>query len=85
MQTLVREMRGIPLWLLREYLQEMGGTAVTDHLVQADGWTVRLTRMEPFRLGSLEVGQTRLDIEVEDQLADEFMQQFAKKTLRAGA
>ena len=43
-----------------------------------------MTRMEPFRPGSLVVGQTRLDIEIEDQLADEFMQQFAKKTLRGG-
>ncbi len=84
MQTIVREMRGIPLWLLREYLQEMGGTAIDDHFVQAAGWNVRLARMEPFRLGSLEVGQTRLDIEIEDQLADAFIQQFSKKTLRAG-
>jgi Domain of unknown function (DUF1952) len=84
MQTIVREMRGIPLWLLREYLQEMGGTAVDDHFVRADGWNVRLTCMEPFRLGSLEVGQIRLEIEIEDQLADDFMKQFAKKTLRAG-
>jgi hypothetical protein len=84
MQTIVREMRGIPLWLLREYLVEMGGTAVDDHLVQAAGWQVRLTRMEPFRLGSLSVGQTRLDIEIEDELVEPFMQQFSKKTLRAG-
>jgi hypothetical protein len=48
MQTIVREMRGIPLWLLREYLQEMGGTAVDDYSVQATGWNVRLTRMELF-------------------------------------
>ena len=85
MQTLVREMRGIPLWLLREYLEEMGGTAVDDHFVQAKGWNVRLTRLEPFRLGSLEVGQTRLEIEIEDQRVAEFMAQFDKKTLRAGA
>ena len=85
MQTLVREMRGIPLWLLREYLEEMGGTAVDDHFVQATGWNVRLTRLEPFRLGSLEVGQTRLEIEIEDQRVAEFMAQFDKKTLRAGA
>lgn len=77
-------MRGIPLWLLSEYLQEMGGTLIDEHQIQAEGWSVRLTRMEPFRLGSLVVGQTRLDIEVEDHLADEFMNQFAKKTLRAG-
>jgi hypothetical protein len=85
MQTIVREMRGIPLWLLREYLQELGGTAIDDGLVRAEGWSVRLTRMEPFRLGSLAVGQTRLDIEIEDQLADAFLEVFAKKTLRAGA
>ncbi|HZY41945.1 MAG TPA: DUF1952 domain-containing protein [Anaerolineae bacterium] len=85
MQTIVREMRGIPLWLLREYLQELGGTVLDDGLVRAEGWSVRLTRMEPFRLGSLAVGQTRLDIEIEDQLADAFLEAFAKKTLRAGA
>ncbi len=85
MQTIVREMRGIPLWLLREYLQELGGTTIDDGLVRAEGWSVRLTRMEPFRLGSLAVGQTRLDIEIEDQLADAFLEVFAKKTLRAGA
>jgi hypothetical protein len=84
MQTIVREMRGIPLWLLREYLQEMGGTAVDDYFVRADGWTVRLTRMEPFRLGSLEVGQTLLEIEIEDQLVEPFVEQLSKKTLRAG-
>lgn len=84
MQTLVREMRAIPLWLLREYLEEMGGTAVDDYFVKATGWSVRLTRMEPFRLGSLAVGQTRLDIEIEDELVEPFMQQFDKKTLRAG-
>ena len=85
MQTIVREMRGIPLWLLREYLQEMGGTAVDEYFVQAAGWSVRLRRMEPFRLGSLEVGQTHLAIEIEDQLLAEFLQQFDQKTLRAGA
>jgi hypothetical protein len=84
MQTIVREMRGIPLWLLREYLEEMGGTVVDDGLVQAAGWSVRLTRMDPFRLGSLVVGQTRLEVEIEDALVEPFMQQFAKKTLRAG-
>jgi hypothetical protein len=33
----------------------------------------------------LVVGQTRLDIEIEDQRVAEFMAQFDKKTLRAGA
>jgi hypothetical protein len=85
MQKIVREMRGIPYFLLKEYLEEMGGTAISDDRVQAEGWSVKLTKMEPFRLGSLSVGQTRLDIEIEEHLVDDFMELFGKKTLRAGA
>lgn len=84
MQTIVREMRGIPYFLLKEYLQEMGGTLEGEDLVRAEGWSVRLERMEPFRLGSLSVGQTRLTMEIEDHLVEQFLVQFGKKTLRAG-
>ena len=85
MRTIVREMRGIPFFLLREYLEELGGTAAGENRVAGPGWQVDLSRMEPFRIGSLSVGQTRLEIEVEDDLADDFMERFSKKTLRAGA
>ena len=46
---------------------------------------MKLTKMEPFRLGSLSVGQTRLEIHIEEHLVDDFMEVFGKKTLRAGA
>ena len=85
MQKIVREMRGIPYFLLREYLEELGGTALNEEQVQGPGWSVKLVRMEPFRLGSLSVGQTRLEMEIEDHLVDDFMDRFGKKTLRAGA
>lgn len=85
MQKIVREMRGIPYFLLKEYLEEMGGTALSADQVQGPGWSVKLTRMEPFRLGSLSVGQTCLEIDIEEHLVDDFMEVFGKKTLRAGA
>lgn len=85
MQTIIREMRGIPQFLLKEYLQEMGGNPDGEDIIRAEGWSVHLERMEPFRLGSLSVGQTRLTIEIEDHLVDEFLARFGKKTLRAGA
>jgi len=83
--TIIREVRGIPFFLLREYLEELGGRATNEHRVEGLGWQAELEKMEPFRLGSLAVGQTRLILEIEDQLADEFMERFALKTLRAGA
>jgi hypothetical protein len=85
MKKIVREMRGIPYFLLKEYLEEMGGTSISEDQVQAEGWSVKLTKMEPFRLGSLAVGQTRLEIDIEEHLVDDFMEVFGKKTLRAGA
>jgi len=85
MRHIVREMRGIPFFLLREYLEELGGKAVSEDCVEGSGWSVRLTRMEPFRLGSLSVGQTCLEIEIEEIQADEFMERFSMKTMRAGA
>jgi hypothetical protein len=85
MQKITREIRGIPFFLLQEYLQEMGGTDVGEDAIQGQGWIVHLNRMEPFRLGSLEVGQTKLEIQIEDDKVDEFMERFSKKTLRAGA
>lgn len=84
MQNTVQEMRGIPYYLLKEYLQELGGSLVEENLIRGDGWSVRLERMAPFRIGSLEVGQTRLTIELEDRVAEDFNQRFFKKTLRAG-
>ena len=62
MQTEVREIRGIPLWLMQEYLLEMGGTLVEEGLVEGEGWSVRLTKLEPFHLGSLSVGQIRVEM-----------------------
>ena len=85
MQTFVRELRGIPYFLLKEYLQELGGSPTSENLIRGNGWTVTLERMEPFRLGSLEVGQTRLTMELDDLVAEDFLRRFDMKTLRTGA
>lgn len=84
MAAIVHDMRGIPLWLLRDYLVELGGRAVDDQTVEGDGWRVQLTRLEPFRLGSLEVGQVRMAMEIADGQMDDFLARFRLKTLRAG-
>jgi hypothetical protein len=85
MKTIVREMRGIPYFLLKEYLQELGGKLVTADVVAGEGWSVRLEKMEPFQLKSLSVGQTRLTMEIREDVYDDFMARFSIKTLRAGA
>ncbi len=83
-QTIVHEMRGIPYFLLIEYLVELGGVLISDSVVKGEGWIVELIKMEPFQIGSLVVGQTRLILTLEEAFADDFITRFQKKTLRAG-
>ena len=85
MRNVDQVIRGIPNFLLKEYLVELGGTQISDCIIVGNGWKAVVTRLEPFRLYSLTVGQNRLELELNDDIADEFLERFAMKTLRAGA
>jgi hypothetical protein len=41
--------------------------------------------MEPFKIFSIQVGQTLLEMELDEKVAEDFLERFAMKTLRAGA
>jgi hypothetical protein len=79
-----RETRGIPLWLLREYLVEGGGRAADDHRVVGDGWEARLTQIEDFAVGSLRVGQVRVEIDGSAAGVARLLAYLEPKLLRAG-
>ena len=85
MVTESRQIRGIPLWLLREYLEELGGTAVSETQVVGEGWTITLAKIEPFAIGSLRVGQVMMEIQGEDEAIARLNPKLEKKTMRAGA
>ena len=79
-----REMRGIPLWLLREYLQEIGGRVGAEGRISGNGWIANLAQLEDYRVGSLHVGQVRLEIEATQDAWVKIHQGLEKKLLRAG-
>lgn len=84
MQTEVREIRGVPLWLMQAYLLDMGGTLVEEGLVEGDGWSVRLTKMDPFRIGSLSVGQIRIAMSGDPEGFANLKVMIEPKLMRAG-
>ena len=84
MPTDIREIRGLPIWLLREYLEGAGGEATGDERVSGQGWTARLTQIEDYRIGSLSVGQVRLEIEADEQALADLLARLEPKLLRAG-
>lgn len=81
----MKEIHGIPLWLLREYLEELGGTAVSDTRITGEGWEVNLTKLPPREVGSLRVGQVEVTFSGEEAPLNALKTQFQKKTMRAGA
>lgn len=84
METATHELRGIPVWLLRDYLVDLGGEALPDGLVAGPGWTAELTRLEDFQIGSLRVGQARLELRGEAEAVRQIERRLWPKLLRAG-
>jgi hypothetical protein len=82
--TQVREVRGIPLWLLQKYLVEVGGTAVADGQIQANDWQATLEQIEDFQVGSLRVGQVRLTVIGTAEPLAKLNEILEVKLLRAG-
>ncbi len=62
MELYVRDVRAVPLWLMREYLVGLGAVSDGDNLV-GDGWRARLLPLGTYRVGSLAVGEVRVEIE----------------------
>lgn len=79
------QLHAIPLWLLREYLEELGGEAVADDQVVGDGWQARLVKQPPRQVGSLRVGIVQILLEGTAEALAALLPQLEKKTLRAGA
>lgn len=84
MATFVREVRGIPLWLLREYLVDAGGRAASDTVVVGEGWKVTLTQLDDFQVGSLRVGQLKVELDGEPEALERMQKVLEQKLLRAG-
>lgn len=83
-QTIEREIRGIPLWLIREYLREMGGQVIDDTLIEGQGWTVSLSQMEDEHIGSIRVGRVRLILKARANVIEPIKTTLEKKLIRGG-
>lgn len=84
MEQFSRDVRGIPLWLMRDYLVDAGGKASGEDRVVGDGWEVRLTQLDDFRIGSLSVGEIRVELEGTREAVARILPELEKKLLRAG-
>lgn len=73
----------IPIWLLREYLEELGG-ASRDGAIHGDGWVARLTQIDDYQIGSLRVGRVRLDLDGNAEVVEAIRPAIEKRLVRGG-
>jgi hypothetical protein len=75
---------GIPLWLMGEYLVELGGQQVADNTVNGEGWQAYMARVEDAQVGSLRVGRMCLQVQGDAQALQKLRPALEKKLVRAG-
>ena len=77
-------LRSMPVWLLIEYLTEIGGQPEINGGIRGEGWFATIEKMENYTIGSLSVGQVSLIIAGEPGVLDAALPLLEEKMMRAG-
>ena len=84
LEEIVYELRSMPVWLLVEYLKEIGGQPDDFGGYCGEGWSATIEKMENFTIGSLSVGQVRLIFKGESGAVNLTLPMLEEKMMRAG-
>jgi hypothetical protein len=84
MAILIREINAIPVWLLGEYLVELGGQAEGENRVRGENWEAYFYKIEDFKVGSIAVGRVRLEITGEEADLQALALRLDVKLMRGG-
>ncbi len=75
---------GIPLWLMKEYLSDLGATETAENTMTAAGWQAVVDRGEPVKIGSLVVGRVDVTFSGDQEAITDLLEKLHWKTLRGG-
>ncbi|MFN8487707.1 MAG: DUF1952 domain-containing protein [Caldilineaceae bacterium] len=75
---------GVPLWLMKEYLADLGAAEVTENVMVADGWQAKVSKAPPNRIGSLVIGGATVEFTGDAAALEVMFQKLHWKTLRGG-
>lgn len=75
---------GVPLWLLKSYLTDLGGVEVAENVIEGVGWRADVRKAIPRSIGSLTVGGATADFSGDAAALDALFEKLHWKTLRGG-
>jgi hypothetical protein len=78
------DVHALPMRLVKEYLQELGGQIIAEDQVTGPGWVVKLQKVEDFQLGSIRLGCLHLELEADPETMATFLPALERKLQRGG-
>lgn len=84
MVEIIRDVHGVPIWLLREYLTELGGDQIGDEHIRGEGWQADFQKIEDYKIGSIAIGRVRLILRGDEAILDKLMPKLEIKLMRGG-
>ena len=79
-----RVIKGIPAWLMGEYLQEMGAEDAGNGRYVHPDWWATVVQIEDYQIGSLRVGQIQFNVAAKAEVVEQFQKRLELKLLRGG-
>jgi len=80
----MKRIYGVPLWVMKKYLTDLGATETEENLLVGAGWQARLRKSEPARIGSLVVGRIEVEFSGDRPAIEAMLERLHWKTLRGG-
>jgi hypothetical protein len=75
---------GVPLWLMKDYLGQLGAQETAENEMEGEGWRASLCKAAPRHIGSLTVGGTTVTFSGDEQALAAMFERLHWKTLRGG-
>ena len=75
---------GIPLWVMKKYLTDLGGVETAENSVVGEGWQAKISKAEPARIGSLVCGRIEVELSGDETAMEALLDRLHWKCLRGG-
>ena len=74
----------VPLWLMKEYLADLGAVEKEGNVMVADGWRAVASKAERSRVGSLMIGGATVEFSGDEEALAQMFKKLHLKTQRGG-
>ncbi len=75
---------GVPVWLMKDYLADLGAVETEENVLVGDGWRAVVRKARPNHIGSLVIGGATVEFSGDEAALAALFEKLHWKTLRGG-